>query len=145
MWARIHAGAVAEIVPETDTPIQKRFHPAVVAMLVAVPAEQASTVQVGWLYDGATFTAPAPVAPPAPLPYDVPKLLVVDRLIAAGKLRDARAALKLGVADSKITNDDELALRERWEAARVIASDDAEARGLFSAIGADPDVILAPA
>lgn len=82
-----------------------------------------------------------PSAPPSA--WEVPKLVVVERLVLAGKLRAARQALKLGVPDDDLT-DDELALRDRWEAARVIASGDQDARSLFTAIGADPNVILAP-
>ena len=81
--------------------------------------------------------------PPAPA-YEVPKLLVVTRIGNAGLLRDARAALKLGRPDADLT-DAELLLRDRWDAAVSIRSDDAEVRGLLAAIGADPDAILAPA
>jgi hypothetical protein len=80
------------------------------------------------------------VAPPKR--WDVPKLLVIDRLRAAGLLRLAYMALQLDTPVANLT-DDELALRERWNAARDLGSDDADARAFFSAIGADADVILA--
>lgn len=70
---------------------------------------------------------------PGPARHLVPKLLVVDRLIAAGKLSDAVAAL---AASS-------LAIQQRWAAASQIYSDDPDALALLAAIGADPETILA--
>jgi hypothetical protein len=83
----------------------------------------------------------AAFVPPAPR-WDVPKLVVIDRLRAAGKLRLAYMALRLQ-APVEDLSDDELALRERWNAARDLASDDADARAFFTAIGADAAEILA--
>ena len=71
--------------------------------------------------------------PPPVTSWPVPKLTVVERLIAAGKLAKADAAL--GQAT--------LAIRKRYEAAEVIMSDNADAIALLTAIGADPAVILA--
>ena len=86
---------------------------------------------------------PAPRPEPAiPLPVLVSKLLVVERIGAAGKLRDARAALKISRPDDELS-DAELLLRERWEAASTIAQDDAQVRGFLTALALDPDVILA--
>jgi hypothetical protein len=70
---------------------------------------------------------------PPPPPVYVSRLTVVDRLIAAGKLADALAAL---ASDPVI--------EARWNAATEIATDDPTARALLAAVGADPDVILAP-
>ena len=86
------------------------------------------------------WTPPQVILPP-PV-FMLPKLLVVERIAAAGKLRDARAALRLGVADSALT-DAELVLRERWQAAQDVASDDADMRHMLTVLGLDPSVILA--
>jgi hypothetical protein len=64
----------------------------------------------------------------------VPKLKIVDRLQAAGKLEAARAAL-----DSA-----NLYTRERWNTRDSIYADDESAIALLNAIGADPGTILAP-
>ncbi len=80
--------------------------------------------------------------PPRIVRWEVPQLVVVRRLIAAGKLRDALAALQLDAAAGKLT-DAELALRESWRAASAINNDDPDALALLAAIGADPAVILA--
>lgn len=82
--------------------------------------------------------------PPAQsaMPYDVPKLLAVERIGAAGKLRAVRAMLKMSVPDAELS-DAELLLRDRWDAARVLASDDGQVRSLLAKAGCDPDVILA--
>lgn len=82
---------------------------------------------------------PDPGPPPTPL---IPKLTVVERVGFAGKLRDARAALKIGRPDAELS-DAELLLRERWEAASTIAQDDVQVRGFLAALGLDPDQILA--
>ena len=86
--------------------------------------------------------APPPDPGPAPPPL-IPKLLVVERIGAAGKLRDARATLKIGRPDDELS-DAELLLRERWEAASTIAQDDAQLRGFLATLDLDPDQILAP-
>lgn len=87
---------------------------------------------------------PAPLPEPAlPPPVLVSKLLLVERIGAASKLRDARAALKIGRPDAELT-DAELLLRERWEAASTIGQDDAQVRSFLTALALDPDVILAP-
>lgn len=64
----------------------------------------------------------------------IPKGVIVERLIAAGKIEAARAALAtLSVAD-----------QERWNAKPAVYSDDPRALALLRAIDADPSVILAP-
>lgn len=83
-----------------------------------------------------------PVAPAPAAAGEVAKLAVVERIAAAGRLREARAALKLGRPDAELS-DAELLLRERWLAARTLARDDAEVRGLLTMLGLDPDAILA--
>lgn len=74
------------------------------------------------------------VAPASVLRYLVPKLLIVERLHAAGKLTDAVAAL---AASS-------LVVQQRWAAATAIYNDDVDAHALVSAIGANTATILAP-
>lgn len=71
--------------------------------------------------------------PSAALPWPVPKITIIRRLRAAGKFDTALTALK---ADPF--------LYELWSAALEIQSDDVNARALFTAVGADPDAILAP-
>lgn len=88
---------------------------------------------------------PPPAPEPEPLPPApvlIPKLVVVERIGFAGKLRAARAALKIGQPDDALT-DAELLLRERWEAASAIAPDDAQVRAFVASLGLDPDAILA--
>lgn len=77
-----------------------------------------------------------------PRRWEVPKLLIIERLRDAGRLREAAAALKIG-ADMRDLTDAELALRLRWESATAINSDDPDALALCAAIRADPAVILA--
>lgn len=86
---------------------------------------------------------PPPPEPTLPPPVLLSKLLLVERIGAAGKLRDARAALKIGRPDDELS-DAELVLRERWEAASMIGQDDAQVRSFLTALALDPDVILAP-
>ena len=74
--------------------------------------------------------------------WEVPKLRIVERLRDAGVLRAAYMGLKLEASIADLT-DAELAMRERWNAADAIKSDDADALALLRAIGADPAVILA--
>lgn len=78
----------------------------------------------------------------APARWEVPQLMVLRRLIAAGKLRVAIGALRMEAPAADLT-DGELALREMWKAAAAIASDDPDAIAFFTAIGADPAEILA--
>lgn len=96
-----------------------------------IPRDEAATIREEWA------TAEA-----GPARWDVPKLVIIRRLAAVGKLRAAYAALKLEAPIGNLT-DAELALRESWNAADVVYSDEAPARALFAAIGADPDEILA--
>ena len=63
----------------------------------------------------------------------VPKSKIVERLQAAGKLAQARAALDAA----------DLFTRERWNTRDAIFADDESAVALIAAIGADPAAILA--
>ena len=95
---------------------------------------ETDTAEIGWSYvDGAFIAPPAPEPEPPPRRY-VRKLLILDRLSDAGLFDAAFAALG-GPGEVGY---------ERWQAASEIAADDAQVRGLLTAIGADPDVILAP-
>lgn len=97
--------------------------------------------EAGDTYDGSRFSSP-PAAPVLAEVREVPKLVVVERVGAAGKLRNARAALRMGVADDQLT-DEQLLLRDRWDAAQTIRSDDEAVRALLLSVGCDPDLILA--
>lgn len=80
------------------------------------------------------------VAPP--VRWEVPQLMVVRRLTAAGLLRQALAGLKLDEPASSLT-DAELVLRESWRAAATLYSNDPDVIAFLTAIGANPAVILA--
>lgn len=81
--------------------------------------------------DDTEYEAEPPPAPP--VRRTVAKGLIVERLIAAGKIEAARSALAtLSVAD-----------QERWNAKPAVYADDTRALALLRAIGADPAVILA--
>jgi len=86
----------------------------------------------GWLW--VEDPPPPPPEPEAPTRWEVRKLLIIDRLIADGRFAAAMAALGGPGAVAY----------ERWQAALTIDSDDVQVRGLLTAIGADPDAILAP-
>lgn len=79
------------------------------------------------------IAAAIPSEAPAPVRWAVPKLVLVDRLIAAGLAANASAALN-GAPIAKM----------RFDAAVEIYSDDADARGFLAAIGGDPDQLLSP-
>lgn len=88
-------------------------------------------VYQAWVAAGNT---PDPADVPESERRMVPKGVIVERLIAAGKIEAARAALaQISVAD-----------QERWNAKPAVYADDARALALLRAIGADPAVILAP-
>lgn len=75
MYARIVEGIVAEIIPATAEPIEDRFHPDVLATLVLLEPEQVGVVDLGWLYDGEDFIAPAPPPAASPLRFIRPNKL----------------------------------------------------------------------
>ena len=97
----------------------------------AIPADPTNRHYRLLIDDG---TAIAPYEPPPAAPYEVSKLAIVDRLEVAG----LRAAAKAALAQDGLRQD-------RWDNSVAIRSDDADVRALLTAIGADPDVILAPA
>lgn len=65
--------------------------------------------------------------------YAVSKLVIVDRLYAAGLLEIALVAL-----------EQNFYLHQRWQAASWVESNDQSTREFITLLGADPDVILAP-
>lgn len=84
-----------------------------------------------WLAGG---NQPDPADVPVAPPRLVDKGTITERLIAAGKLEAALAALAaLPVAD-----------QQRWANKPAIHATDARARALIAAIGLNPDEILAP-
>jgi len=66
--------------------------------------------------------------------YLVPKLVIIDRLIAAGLLQPALDALSTDTV-----------LKARWDACTSVYADDPAAVALLTAVGAEPAVILAAA
>lgn len=87
----------------------------------------------GWTWDGEKFSRPYEEPQPIP-PPQIAKSVVTARLIAAGKIDAAVAAI--------LSNPSAFA---RWVAPDkpVINADDPEAIAMISAIGADPVTILA--
>lgn len=89
--------------------------------------------------DGVAVAIPAglasslPAVDTAPVLWSVHKLVLVDRLIAAGLADAANAALNANPIS-----------KMRWDAASEINSDDAAVRGFLAAIGGNPDSLLAP-
>ncbi len=61
----------------------------------------------------------------------IPKLVIVDRLIALGKLADALTALNSDVEK-----------KARWDAATQIALDDADVIAVLTALGIDASQVL---
>lgn len=111
---------------------EERAHYGVTAVEPApIPAGKVKVGDSFALIDGVLTHVPILEDEP---PYEVRKLLIIDRLVSAG-LFEAAIAVLGGPGDLAY---------ERWQAATAISSQDAEVRALLSAIGADPDVILAP-
>lgn len=75
----------------------------------------------------------APYAPPESAPRLVLKTVIIDRLYQAGKLEVAKAALDAS----------DLYTQERWNARTAVYATDPVAIAFITAIGADPDEILA--
>lgn len=104
--------------------------------LTSQPIEVVAACTAFWTAElvGAWRATVAAASAPAPVDrWEVRKLLIIDRLVAAGRFGAAMAAL--GGPGSL--------LYERWAAAVAIGSDDAQVITLLTAIGADPAVILA--
>ncbi|TIL25732.1 MAG: hypothetical protein E5Y88_12350 [Mesorhizobium sp.] len=95
--------------------------------------EAPEEVHPGYLFDGQTFTAPAPRPPSRAM---VLKSVVQARIIEAGKMAAAYAALTQNPI-----------YFARWFAPDrpEVYCDDSDAIQLVTALGLDPDAILAPA
>lgn len=80
------------------------------------------------------YIQPPVEPPPEPEPRLVRKAIIIDRLYAAGKLEAADEILKsMSLYD-----------RQRWEVRDAVYFNDPTLVAALNAIGADPDVILAP-
>ncbi len=72
---------------------------------------------IGWAYDGSTFTAPTPSAVAASVPLIVTKIQTVRALRAAG-LWDGLTGMKAAIAASPV------AVQEDWEYSTMIPRND---------------------
>lgn len=70
---------------------------------------------------------------PAAVPRRIPKLVLIERLAAAGLFEAALAALKADPLQY-----------ERWQASQIVDPENPEVRGLLAAIGGDVETLLAP-
>ena len=98
---------------------------------IAIPADENNKDYQDyqeWLAAGNTPEAADPE--PETTAY-IPKLTIIDRLIALGKLAGALAAL-----NSDATK------KARWDAATEIATEDPDVIMVLAAIGIDPDAVL---
>ncbi|WP_431281672.1 hypothetical protein ACQW02_20005 [Humitalea sp. 24SJ18S-53] len=94
-FARIVDGRVAEIIPASETPIAERFHPDVVATLVAATPD----VTECWTWDGQAF-APPPAPEPAPAIRVIRSLAFRERLA-----EDRRADLNVAAMQAAVAGD----------------------------------------
>lgn len=129
-------GTVAEIVtrPVGSQPLQRLYHPDILAQMRRVEGENADLVGLGWTYDEAGWSAPIePEPPPSPIDY-VPPSLARERLEQDGFWDEFSAIL----ASNPAAMLKVLTLREGIDPA------DAQAVALIGASGASPARILAP-
>jgi hypothetical protein len=104
-YARIANGAIAEIIEGTDVPIAERFHPSIVATLVAIPDGSASTD--GWSYANGEFVPP--VAPTVPIPS------ITARQLRLWLLSQDRALADVDAAIDALPVEHREAARVEWE------------------------------
>lgn len=97
------------------------------------PPDPANSGYAAFLAWRAAGGEPEIVVPPPPRRL-VERAVIVERLIAAGKLAAARQALDAASIE----------MRERWNTKSAIYADDPDALALLKLIGADPATILAP-
>lgn len=125
-YIRITDGIV-DCILGLDTPPTPDTHPG-----TWVKHEGGSIPRIGSSFTDGEFIPP--LEPPQDIvPWEVRKLLIIDRLYEVGLLDAALAALA----------QQDTYTQKRWDAAVVIASDDLIARALIQAVGGDPDAILA--
>ncbi|MBP0492152.1 hypothetical protein [Roseomonas indoligenes] len=95
-FARVQDGIVAEIVkiPANTPPLEERYHPDLIPAFVELSGPGSQSIGEGWLYDGSTFTAPAPVeAPEDPVPTSITPRQARLALLQAGLLDEVDAAV----------------------------------------------------
>ena len=129
LYARIDGGLVAEIVevdPES-APIEARFHPAIVAVCVAVPDP---AIGVGW-----RWTREGGFAPPAAAPTPAPRRHLAP-LSFRRRLSPARRAAVTLAASAALEAGD--AAPQTWlddlAASRVVDLDDPDLRAGVAAL-----------
>lgn len=135
-YARLLDGTVVEIITLADgaPPLQRTYHPSLIAQMQRLTAEQTGVVEVGWrLVDGALVAPPAPPDPEPVVSY-VPASLARERLEADGFWDEFSEIL----ASNPAAMLKVLTLREG------IDPTDPQAVMLIGACGADPARILAP-
>lgn len=108
----------------------------VVANIIVADADFAATIgavelseyaDIGWTYDGTTWTAPTPPAPPVPQMVSMRQARLA--LLSAGKLSDVDAAI------AALPSPDKEAAQIEWEYATEVTRDSALMRQLAAAIG----------
>lgn len=129
--ARLHTAVVAAAPTVVGISIGRRDDRATWRVQLA---EGASGEEIAAAQAAAQPVIDAFVIPDETPPRLVDKGVIVERLIAAGKLGAARAALDAAP----------LEIRERWNSKPAIHATDADARSLLAIIGLNPDEILAP-
>ena len=134
LYARIEAGVVAEIIEGTDVPIADRFHPDIVAGLVAVP-DGVSAV-AGWLWDGATFSAPVPTASPGP-----PS--ITARQLRLWLLSQGRALADVDAAIAALPAEQREPARVEWEYSTAYERDHPLIESIGDALGFTDEEITA--
>ena len=103
------------------------------ATVIDAVDREGNKARVGLAYRDGLFEQPVKPPEPEQRRY-VPKSLIVRRLDAAGLLEAANAGLpQLPLIQQRL-----------WDAHTDIWSEDPDTRAFLTAIGADPDAILAP-
>lgn len=88
IYARIAGDRVAELIEAADAEaLAARFHPGLVAQMIAIPPQIA--VEVGWVHDHSGFGPPPQLPTPIPATITRPQLLL--QLAAMGLITAAEA------------------------------------------------------
>lgn len=128
MWLSALHSAIADVAPIKGITSGRKDDRTTWAILFqdeATEDERASAYEVLESFDISTAPAEKRL---------VSKSIIIDRLQDAGLLGAARQALDAA----------DLYTKERWNTRTSIYADDPTAVGLLTAIGADPETILAP-